>query len=113
MLTSLGGGAGSWRIVRSKGSRGWYVDSASGWIAEAGEGAEGDKAVLRRDLEKDHPWRKEIERLADLNGNVSSGVGWHARKMEVRQVLLAVVLLKHCADSSCVLDFARPWLAWT
>ncbi|KAI0087297.1 hypothetical protein BDY19DRAFT_954985 [Irpex rosettiformis] len=83
MLTSLGGGAGSWRIVRSKGSRGWYVDSASGWIAEAGEEAEGDKPVLRRDLEKDHPWRQEIERLADLNGNVSSGVGWHARKMEI------------------------------
>ncbi|KAI0767976.1 hypothetical protein BC629DRAFT_1681336 [Irpex lacteus] len=83
MLTSLGGGAGSWRIVRSKGSRGWYVDSASGWVAEAGDGAEGDKAVLRRDLEKDHPWRKEVERLADLNGNVSSGVGWHSRKMEI------------------------------
>lgn len=83
MLTSLGGGAGSWRIVRSKGSRGWYVDSAAGWIAEPGNCGECGQAVLRRELDKTHPWRVEIERLADLNGNVSSGVGWHARKMEV------------------------------
>ncbi|EGN98689.1 hypothetical protein SERLA73DRAFT_181281 [Serpula lacrymans var. lacrymans S7.3] len=73
MLGGLGAGAGSWRIVRSKGGRGWYVDTASGWIG--GE--------LRRDLRSDHPLRLEIERLADANGNVSSGVGWHARKMEV------------------------------
>lgn len=85
LLTSLGGGAGAWRIVRSKGSRGWYVDSASGWIAQPGESVADDgKAVLRRELDKSHPWRTEVERLADLNGNVSSGVGWHARKMEVR-----------------------------
>ncbi|KAI0688403.1 hypothetical protein BC835DRAFT_1372973 [Cytidiella melzeri] len=94
MLSSLGAGAGSWRIVRSKGSRGWYVDSASGWVAlsegEEEEGAventgEVGKAVLRRDLEKGHPWRAEVERLADLNGNVGSSVGWHARKMEILQ----------------------------
>lgn len=78
MLTSLGGGAGSWRIVRSKGSRGWYVDSASGWVAQ-----EGDGSTLRRDLDRGHPWRVEVERLADSNGNVTSGVGWHSRKMEV------------------------------
>ncbi|KAI0346125.1 hypothetical protein BDW22DRAFT_1352126 [Trametopsis cervina] len=93
MLTTLGGGAGSWRIVRSKGSRGWYVDSASGWIAQPGgwaENAAGDEAVsgqavLARDLEKGHPWRAEVEKLADMNGNVGSGVGWHARKMEILQ----------------------------
>ena len=78
MLTSLGGGAGAWRIVRSKGSRGWYVDSASAWVAEDARGA-----VLRRDLPKGHPWREEVERLANANGNVSSAVGWHSRKMEV------------------------------
>jgi hypothetical protein len=79
MLTNLGGGANAWRIVRSKGSRGWYVDSASTWVADDACGS-----VLRRDLEKGHPWREEIERLASSNGNVSSAVGWHSRKMEVR-----------------------------
>lgn len=72
MLSGLGGGAGNWRIIRSKGGRGWYVDTASGWCA--GE--------LKRDL-VDHPWREELQKLSDANGNVASGVGWHARKMEV------------------------------
>ncbi|KAI0264386.1 hypothetical protein BC834DRAFT_1027422 [Gloeopeniophorella convolvens] len=77
LLSVLGGGATAWRIVRSKGGRGWYVDTASGWVS----GPEG--AVLRRDLEKEHPWRSALDQLADANGNVSSGIGWHARKMEV------------------------------
>ncbi|KAF9223874.1 hypothetical protein BS17DRAFT_802344 [Gyrodon lividus] len=72
-LGSLGAGAGTWRVIRSKGGRGWYVDTASGWVG--GE--------LKRELPMDHPLRKEMGRLADANGNVSSGVGWHARKMEV------------------------------
>ena len=72
MLSGLGGGAGAWRVIRSKGGRGWYVDTASGWCS--GE--------LKRGLE-DHPWREELQRLSDANGNVASGVGWHARKMEV------------------------------
>ncbi|KAF8825068.1 hypothetical protein HHX47_DHR7000562 [Lentinula edodes] len=78
MLGGLGGGAGSWRIVRSKGGRGWYVDTSSGWVSQPGEGT-----CLRRDLGLDHPLRRELQALADANGNVSSGVGWHARKMEV------------------------------
>ncbi|KAF8591114.1 hypothetical protein K439DRAFT_1656927 [Ramaria rubella] len=78
ILSSLGGGAGSWRMVRSKGGRGWYVDTASGWIA-----TETGSPQLRRDLPAEHPFRIELTRLADSNGNVSSGVGWHARKMEV------------------------------
>jgi len=77
MLNALGAGAGSWRIIKSKGGRGWYVDTASGWIAEE-RGCE-----LRRGLEPSHPLRQEMERLADANGNVNSGVGWHARKMEI------------------------------
>lgn len=77
LLSALGGGAGSWRIVRSKGGRGWYVDTASGWVSEPGG------ASLRRGLEKGHPWRRALEILAEANGNVSSGIGWHARKMEV------------------------------
>ncbi|KAJ3983955.1 hypothetical protein F5890DRAFT_1441868 [Lentinula detonsa] len=78
MLVGLGGGAGSWRIVKSKGGRGWYVDTSSGWVSQPGE-----ETCLQRDLEPHHPLRREFQALADANGNVSSGVGWHARKMEV------------------------------
>lgn len=81
MLGALGAGAGAWRIIRSKGGRGWYVDTASAWVAEPGSDV---GSVLRRDLPSDHPFRVEMERLSDANGNVSSGIGWHARKMEVR-----------------------------
>ncbi|KXN91729.1 hypothetical protein AN958_12581 [Leucoagaricus sp. SymC.cos] len=80
MLGALGVGAGAWRIIRSKGGRGWYVDAASTWVAEPGSGV---GSVLKRDLSADHPFRAEMERLSDANGNVSSGIGWHARKMEV------------------------------
>ncbi len=48
MLCGLGAGAGSWRNVRSKGGRGWYVDTASGRVAQSGE------SQLRRDLEPKH-----------------------------------------------------------
>ncbi|GLB40193.1 hypothetical protein LshimejAT787_0800640 [Lyophyllum shimeji] len=80
LLGGLGAGAGSWKIVKSKGGRGWYVDTASGWVAHLGTGR---GSVLRRDLEPGHPLRIEMEKLSSANGNVSSGVGWHARKMEV------------------------------
>ncbi|KAG8743669.1 hypothetical protein FRC10_011638 [Ceratobasidium sp. 414] len=79
-LNGLGVGAGAWRIVRSKGGRGFYVDSGAGWVASA---EDGQAAVMRRDLGEGHPLCKEIDRLAMANGNVSSGTGWHARKMEV------------------------------
>ena len=97
LLGGLGAGAGAWRIVRSKGGRGWYVDTASGWVAQSGEGS-----VLRRDLGPTHPLRLELEKLADANGNVSSGIGWHARKMEVRECLLVV-------DSNLILDIGSTW----
>lgn len=77
-LGALGAGAGNWRIIRSKGGRGWYVDTASGWVSETGS-----QSVLQRDLPSNHPLRIEMERLSDANGNVTSAVGWHARKMEV------------------------------
>jgi len=80
MLGTLGAGAGSWRIIRSKGGRGWYVDTATAWVAEPGSGG---GSVLRRNLPPDHPYRVELCRLSDANGNVCSGVGWHARKMEI------------------------------
>ncbi|KAF9476693.1 hypothetical protein BDN70DRAFT_811885 [Pholiota conissans] len=80
MLGGLGAGAGSWRIIRSKGGRGWYVDTATAWVAECGTG---QGSVLRRDLPPTDPFRIEMEQLSAANGNVSSGVGWHARKMEI------------------------------
>ena len=87
MLGALGAGAGAWKIIRSKGGRGWFVDTASGWVADSAEGA-----VLRRDLPLSHPFRVEMEKLSEANGNVSSGVGWHARKMEVSSWLSLRVL---------------------
>jgi hypothetical protein len=90
LLATLGTGAGNWRIIRSKGGRGWYVDTASGWVAE-----HGSEGIFRRDLPSEHPFRVEMERLSDANGNVSSGVGWHARKMEVRMVIFGT---KHCSS---------------
>jgi hypothetical protein len=72
-LNALGGGSGTWRIVRSKGGRAWYLDTTAAWV----------NGELRRDLERGNPIRLGLERLAASNGNVSSGVGWHARKMEV------------------------------
>lgn len=75
-LSALSGGVfEAWRVVRSKGGRAWYVDGAAGWV----------DGELRRDLPEAHPLRREVERLADANGNVGSGVGWHARKMEILQ----------------------------
>ncbi|KAH8117934.1 hypothetical protein DFH11DRAFT_1808459, partial [Phellopilus nigrolimitatus] len=81
LLNGLGAGAGTWRIVRSKGGRAWYVDTASGWVAEPD--FKGVNPGLRRALSRSHPLRTALERLADARGNVSSGMGWHARKMEV------------------------------
>jgi hypothetical protein len=111
LFPALGAGACQWRVVRSKGGRGWYVDTASGWVSGSGG------AVLRRDLEKDHPWRRALQMLADANGNVSSGIGWHARKMEVRNlstIYLFLLLGGGCpADFMTYTGFARPWFAWT
>jgi hypothetical protein len=81
LVNALQLGSCGWRVVRSKGGRAWYVDSASGWVASEGRAP----AVLQRDLPEGHPHRLAIDRLGDANGNVSSGVGWHARKMEIIQ----------------------------
>lgn len=91
LLNGLGAGAGTWRIVRSKGGRAWYVDTASGWVAEALASSSSSVAPVppastsrfRRALPRSHPLRVGLERFADARGNVSSGMGWHARKMEV------------------------------
>lgn len=76
-----GGGHGEWRVIRSKGGRGWYVDTSAGWIQDRTESVE--DWTFDRHLHKDHAWRKWLTSLSDASGRVGSGVGWHARKMEV------------------------------
>lgn len=99
-LVGLGVGAGTWRTIRSKGGRGWYLDTATGWV----------NGELRRQLPAGHPLRSEMERLADANGNVSSGVGWHARKMEVCGVsfLSCSELMSDSTLGSAWLRHVRP-----
>lgn len=80
-ITEGGGGHGEWRVVKSKGGRGWYVDTSAGWIQDRSDSQE-DWTYVRH-LGKDHAWRKWLTGLSDASGRVGSGVGWHARKMEV------------------------------
>jgi hypothetical protein len=84
LLSALGRGAGSWRIIKSNGARGWYVDTTSGWIAEPGSGSGSERgASFRRGLPFNHSLRQSLEQLSECGGNVSTGVGWHSRKVEV------------------------------
>ncbi len=79
-LLGLTGGSKDWRTIKSKGNRGWYVDTSSGWIEEpVGSGIR----TFKRKLPPSHPNRQYLEHLAEYNGRVASNVGWHARKMEV------------------------------
>jgi hypothetical protein len=80
-ITEGGGGHGEWRVVKSKGGRGWYVDTSAGWIQDRSDSQE-DWTYVRH-LGKDHVWRKWLTGLSEASGRVGSGVGWHARKMEV------------------------------
>jgi hypothetical protein len=75
------GGSNEWKVIRSKGGRGWYVDVSAGWIEEVLE--DGKKWTFARHLPQAHPWRRWLMSLSTANGRVSSGVGWHSRKMEV------------------------------
>ena len=83
MLSALGGAAGSWQVIKSKGARGWYVDTASGWVAEPGTSASAGGSSFRRELPLDHPLRQSLVWLSESGGNVITGVGWHSRKVEV------------------------------
>ena len=85
MLSALGGGAGSWQVIKSKGARGWYVDTASGWVAEPGTSFStgSGSSSFQRELPLDHPLRQSLVSLSESGGNVSTGVGWHSRKVEV------------------------------
>jgi len=82
MLSALGHGARSWRVIKSNGARGWYVDTTSGWVAKPGSGSERGTS-FQRGLPLDHPLRQSLEQLSVCGGNVSTGVGWHSRKVEV------------------------------
>ena len=82
MLSVLARGAGPWRVIKSNGARGWYVDTTSGWVAEPGSGSERGTS-FRRGLPFDHSLRQSLEQLSESGGNVSTGVGWHSRKVEV------------------------------
>ncbi|KAL1407663.1 hypothetical protein Q8F55_007096 [Vanrija albida] len=86
-----------WMVISSKGGRGWCVDVTAGWVpadtvdtwgyvpapgpATVGEGL--SQLSFVRHLPFSHPRRKYLTQLSDLNGRVSSSVGWHSRKMEV------------------------------
>ena len=74
MLNALQGGAGSWRVIRSRGRRGWYVDVSTKPLSDG---------LLARNLDRNDPWRQQMEGLSQARGNVASYVGWHSRKMEV------------------------------
>lgn len=77
------GGSLDWRVIKSKGGRGWFVDVSAGWVREY------DPALLRRvyrfqrGLDKDHVWRRYLQALADADGKVGSSVGWHSHKCNV------------------------------
>ena len=83
------GGAGEWKVVKSKGGRGWYVDTSAGWIPdldpnpETGEPAREGKRKFVRHLPSSHPRRQWLSSLAEAGGRVGSAVGWHSRKMEI------------------------------
>ena len=80
---------GDWRVIKSKGGRGWYVDVSAGWvlptpqIAGPGQEMHGHGRTFVRNLPKDDGWREWLQSLASANGRVGSAVGWHSRKMEV------------------------------
>ncbi len=77
-LLGLTGGSKDWRTIKSKGNRGWYVDISAGWTESPG-----GIRKFTRGLTRGHPSRQYLEQLAEYNGRVGSGVGWHSRKMEV------------------------------
>ncbi|KAF8340662.1 uncharacterized protein EI90DRAFT_2966555 [Cantharellus anzutake] len=69
-LSCLGGGALGWKIVKSRGGRAWYVNSTTMWV----------NGVLQRGVQSGGV-TECIERWAREGS--ATGVGWHARKMEV------------------------------
>jgi hypothetical protein len=62
------------QVIWGRGRRGWYVDT--------GVTSAPDRPDELRQLDKDDPRRLALLRLVQLNGVVSSDIGWHSRKME-------------------------------
>ncbi|RSH92863.1 hypothetical protein EHS25_008309 [Saitozyma podzolica] len=75
------GGSHEWKVIRSKGGRGWYVDVSAGWVQDVKE--DGREWRFARHLPGSDPWRRWLTGLCEASGRVSSSVGWHSRKMEV------------------------------
>lgn len=92
LLRSLSHAKGAaWRVIRSNGSRGWYCDISAGWVSDSfappatfpAFPTESQAQRFQRNIKPDHPWRKWLAMLAESDGKVDSGVGFHSRKMEV------------------------------
>lgn len=80
------GGSGEWKVVKSKGGRGWYVDTSAGWISDPDDRVLPDGKLAKtfvRHLPTYHPKRAWLAGLATAAGRVGSAVGWHSRKMEI------------------------------
>lgn len=80
------GGSGEWKVIKSKGGRGWYVDLSAGWIDDPSGALKEDGTPVKRfvrHLPTSHPRRQWLSSLANASGRVGSAVGWHSRKMEV------------------------------
>ncbi|ODN84553.1 hypothetical protein L202_00481 [Cryptococcus amylolentus CBS 6039] len=91
-------GKGEWKVIKSKGGRGWYVDVSAGWrpvprmpaspTSETGfEQASSNETEMEmqfvRHLPKGTEHRDWLTKLSDATGRVGSTIGWHAKKMEV------------------------------
>lgn len=77
------GGSLDWRVIKSKGGRGWFVDVSAGWVREYDPALGRRVYKFQRGLDKDHTWRRYLNAIADAEGKVGSSVGWHSRKMEI------------------------------
>lgn len=77
------GGSLDWRVIKSKGGRGWFTDISAGWVREHDPALGRRVYRFQRGLDKDHVWRQYLQALADADGKVGSSVGWFPRKMEV------------------------------
>ncbi|WWD17849.1 hypothetical protein CI109_102293 [Kwoniella shandongensis] len=73
-------GSGEWKVVKSKGGRGWYVDLSAGWRHDPTKPGEME---FVRHLPRTDERRQWLNELAEAGGRVGSNVGWHSRKMEV------------------------------
>ncbi len=76
------GGSQNWRVVKSKGGRGWYCDVYAGWQEELDPSSGMTSLQYKRGMHGS-PWSKHLASLVAADGRVASNIGWHSRKMEV------------------------------